>query len=47
MPTVEEDDEQYSICVRERIECGRREAADGKILNEDEVERRMRPCLTE
>jgi predicted transcriptional regulator len=38
---------QYSIYVRERIERGRREAADGKILDEEEVERRMKPWLTE
>jgi predicted transcriptional regulator len=38
---------QYSIDVRERIEPGRREAAEGKILDEDEAERRMKPWLTE
>jgi hypothetical protein len=37
------EDVQYSVYVRERIERGRREAADGKILDEDEVERRMKP----
>jgi len=41
------EDVQYSIYVRERIERGRGEAADGKILEEDEVERRMKPWLTE
>jgi hypothetical protein len=41
------EDVQYSIYVRERIERGRREAADGKILSEDEIERRMKPWLTE
>jgi predicted transcriptional regulator len=41
------EDVQYSIYVRERIERGRREAADGKLLDEDEVERRMKPWLTE
>ena len=41
------EDLQYSIYVRERIERGRREAADGKILDEDEVERRMKPWLAE
>ena len=41
------EDVQYSIYVRERIERGRREASDGKILDEDEVERRMKPWLTE
>jgi hypothetical protein len=38
------EDGQYSIYVRERIERGRGEAAEGKILKEfkeDEVERRM------
>jgi len=35
-------DVRYSIYVRERIERGRGEAADGKILDEDEVERRMK-----
>lgn len=41
------EDVQYSIYVRERIERGRREAADRKILDEDEAERRMKPWLTE
>lgn len=41
------EDVQYSIYVRERIERGRCEAADGKILDEEEVERRMKPWLTE
>ena len=41
------EDVQYSIYVRERIERGRREAADGKLLDEDEVARRMKPWLTE
>jgi hypothetical protein len=41
------EDVQYSIYVRERIERGRREAADGKVLDQDEVERRMKPWLTE
>jgi hypothetical protein len=40
------EDLQYSIYVRERIERARREAADGKILDEGEVERRMKPWLT-
>ena len=35
------EDVQYSIYVRERIERGRGEAAEGKILKEDEVKRRM------
>ncbi len=41
------EDVQYSIYVRERIERARGEAAQGKILEEDEVERRMKPWLTE
>jgi hypothetical protein len=41
------EDVQYSIYVRERIERGRSEAAGGKILEEDEVERRMKLWLTE
>lgn len=41
------EDVQYSIYIRERIERGRREAADGKVLDQDEVERRMKPWLTE
>ena len=41
------EDVQYSIYVRERIERGRGEAATGKILEEDEVERRMKPWLSE
>ena len=41
------EDVQYSIYVRERIERGRGEAVEGKILEEDEVERRMKPWLTE
>jgi hypothetical protein len=32
---------QYSIYVRERIERGRREAAEGRILDEDEAEARI------
>jgi len=35
------EDIQYSIYVRERVERGRREAAEGKLLDENEVERRM------
>jgi predicted transcriptional regulator len=41
------EDVQHSIYVRERIERGRREAAGGKIIDQDEVERRMQPWLTE
>ena len=41
------EDVQYSIYVRERIERGRRESAEGRVLDEDEAERRMRPWLGE
>ena len=41
------EDVQYSIYVRERIERGRSEVAEGKILGEDEIERRMKPWLIE
>lgn len=41
------EDAQYSIYVRERIERGRREVAEGKILEEDEAERRMTSWLGE
>ena len=40
------EDVQYSIYVLQRIERGRREAADGKILDEAEIERRMTLRLT-
>ena len=35
-------DVRYSIYVLGRIERGRGEAANGKILEEDEIERRMK-----
>jgi hypothetical protein len=38
---------QYSIYILQRIEQGRREAADGKILDEAAIERRMKLRLTE
>ena len=41
------EDVQHSIYVRERIERGRRENADGKILEQDDVERRMQQWLGE
>lgn len=41
------EDVQYSIYVRERIERGRRESAEGKVLQQDEVEHRMKPWLKE
>jgi hypothetical protein len=39
------EDVQHSIYVRERIERGRRENADGKVLEQDDVERRMQQWL--
>ena len=41
------EDVQYSIYVRERVERGRREADQGKLIAQDEVEVRMRPWLDE
>ena len=41
------EDVQYSIYVRERIERGRREANEGKTVDQNEIERRMQPWLTE
>jgi hypothetical protein len=41
------EDIQYSIYVRERIERGRREAAQEKLIGQDEIERRMAPWLSE
>ena len=41
------EDIQHSIYVRERIERGRREAAEGKLVDEPEAERRMGPWLEE
>jgi predicted transcriptional regulator len=41
------EDVQYAIYVRERIERGRREAADGKLIDHEEVERRMSRWLGE
>ncbi|MEQ1947095.1 MAG: hypothetical protein ABL995_07890 [Bryobacteraceae bacterium] len=41
------EDVQYSIYVRERIERGRRENAEGSVLVEDEAERRIRQWLGE
>ena len=35
------EDIQYSIYVRERIERGLREAAEGKIIDQEEIDRRM------
>jgi hypothetical protein len=41
------EDVQYSIYVRERIERGRREASEDKLIPQDEVESRMRRWLDE
>ena len=41
------EDVQYSIYVRERIERGRREAAAGKLLDQEEIERRMKQWISE
>jgi len=36
------EDIQYSIYVRERIERGRREADGGKVIDQEEIESRMK-----
>jgi predicted transcriptional regulator len=41
------EDVQYSIYVRERIERGRREANDGKLIDQDDVENRTSRWLDE
>jgi predicted transcriptional regulator len=41
------EDLQHSIYVRERIERGRREAQEGRIIDQEEVERRMSQWLGE
>lgn len=41
------EDVQHSIYVRERIERGRREDAEGKVLDQDEAERRFTKWLGE
>jgi predicted transcriptional regulator len=41
------EDVQYSIYVRERIERGLREADEGHLVDQDEVERRMLRWLEE
>lgn len=41
------EDIQYSIFVRERVERGRLEAAEGKLIDQDEVEGRMKRWLNE
>ena len=41
------EDVQYSIYVRERVERGRREAEQPGLLDQEDVESRMRPWLSE
>jgi hypothetical protein len=41
------EDLQHSIYVRERIERGRRETLEGRVLDQDEVEGRMSQWLAE
>ena len=41
------EDIQYSIYVRERIERWRREADEGKLIDQEEIERRMKRWLDE
>jgi len=41
------EDVQYSIYVRERVERGRREANQDKLLDQSEVELRMNRWLDE
>ena len=37
----------YSIYARERVERARREVADGRVLDQEEVEARMQRWLSE
>jgi hypothetical protein len=41
------EDVQYSIYVRERVERGRHEADQEKLIDQDEVELRMKRWLDE
>ena len=41
------EDIQYAIYVRERIERGRRVADEGKIIDQEEIEHRMKRWLGE
>ena len=38
------EDVQYSIYVRERVERGRREAAQSGLIDQEEIENRMTRC---
>ena len=41
------EDVQYLIYVRERIESGRTEAREGRVIEQEEVELRMKRWLGE
>jgi hypothetical protein len=41
------EDVQYSIYVRERLARAQREANEGKVIDQEEVENRMRRWLDE
>ena len=41
------EDLQHSLYVRERIERGRREALEGRVVDQEEIERRMSQWLVE
>lgn len=41
------EDVQYSIYVRERVERGKAEVAEGKLTDQDQVETRMKRWLRE
>ena len=41
------EDVQYSIYVRERVERGKAEAAEGKLTDQGQVETRMKRWLDE
>ncbi len=41
------EDVQYSIYVRERVERGRREAGQSNLIDQEEIEARMKQWLPE
>jgi hypothetical protein len=41
------EDVQYSIYVRERLARAQREASEGKVIDQEEIENRMRRWLDE
>jgi hypothetical protein len=41
------EDVQYSIYVRERLERARKEANEGRVIDQDEIESRMRRWVPE